>query len=443
MRLLGSLHASTGTTSAWRVGMEWTLRALAGGLLTWCLVQMLGARRSVVVEVSTSTELASRLARWSTVSAPARVHVALDERRRVVERDWLAALPGVGTVVRWSGTALIPTAAAMEPIADPTGGADLAVAAPKNAPVELRDLLGPFDTVTAGAYGVRIHLPSPPAQAAAAVGRVVAQAALRDSLQLRRLLLLAHAGWEAKFVQAALEERGWKVDAFLAFSPKGEGDIHQGKVGAIDTSTYSAVLAVDTIAARYTDQIMRYVQSGGGLVLWGEAAHVPAFAALAPGSIGPALPERDDAPSNAAPRLALTLTPLTHLESDALVLERRDQQPALAARRIGAGRVLEIGYIDTWRWRMAGVGNDAPAAHRAWLARLVAVVAYTGRREISAPAVDVAPLATLVDQLGPASASAPASRERRIALNIESWIFGILVAALLIEWTSRRLRGVR
>ena len=36
---------------------------------------------------------------------------------------------------------------------------------------------------------------------------------------------------------------------------------------------------------------------------------------------------------------------------------------SLAARRAGAGRVVQLGYDETWRWRLAGSG-DAPTAHR-------------------------------------------------------------------------------
>jgi hypothetical protein len=425
--------------SAWRAGVEWGLRLVVLGLLAWYLVHVLRVR-SGAAEVATSDELTERLTRWSTVATPARVHVALDYPPPLVQRDWLAALPGTGTEVRWSGAALVPTAAAVEPIADPVSGVDLAVAAPHGATVELRDALGPFDTVTAGGRGVRIYLPNPPATIEAAVGPVVAQAPRRDSLKLGRLLLLGNAGWEAKFVHAALEERGWKIDAFLAFSPKGQGHVRQGTVGAIDTAIYSAVLALDTVAANYADQITRYVRSGGGLVLWAPAAQARGFAALAAGANAVELPNDGHAPGDSAPRAALALAPVTNLRPDALVLERQGERPALAARRIGPGRVLHIGYVNSWRWRMAGLDDEAPAAHREWLARLVAGVAYASRRPLPAATADVAPLATLVDRLGPASAPEEPARG---AARLGAWIFALIVLALMLEWASRRLRGVK
>jgi hypothetical protein len=216
--------------------------------------------------------------------------------------------------------------------------------------------------------------------------------------------------------------------------------VHQGTIGAIDTATYAAVLAIDTVAARYAGQVGHYVRSGGGLVLWSAAATVPAFAVLAPGTSGALLPDQGDVPSDPAPRAALALTPLTQLRPDALVLERQRQQPALAARRIGPGRVVQIGYVDIWRWRMAGLGADAPAAHRVWLARVVADVAYTRRWALPAPVMDVAPLATLVDRLGPASAPEPPEAGTP---RVGAWIFGLLIAALMLEWASRRMRGAR
>src|SRR5438034_1064430 len=80
-------------------------------------------------------------------------------------------------------------------------------------------------------------------------------APVRDTLGLRRLLVLGQAQWETKFTIAALEERGWQVDAHIVVSPKGKGDVRQGDIGVIDTARYSAVLAVDTTAARYGARI--------------------------------------------------------------------------------------------------------------------------------------------------------------------------------------------
>ncbi len=417
---------------------------LVVGLLAWYLLQVLRAQAGGMTEVATSAELPTRLARWSTVAAPAQVHAMLAYPPPQTERDWLAALNGTGTAVSWSGTALVPTAVALEPVADPARGADLTVAAPPGAPVVLRDALGVFDTVTAGPQGVRVYLPSPPAVAEAAVGPVVATARLRDSLRLGRLLLLGEAGWEAKFVAAALEERGWSIDVLLSVSPKGQGDVRQGTVGAIDTAMYSAVLAIDTIAGRYAASLARYVRSGGGLVLWPEAASAGSLTALALAVAGATPPGSglSVAPTATAPRRALTLAPLGSLKPDALTLEHQDGRPALAAWRVGAGRVLQIGYVNTWRWRMAGLNGAnqlASDAHRDWLARVVAAVAYTGRHALPVTA-DAAPLATLIDRLGAPTAPHRPSRDLRW---LGAWIFGVLMTAAVLEWASRRVRGAK
>jgi hypothetical protein len=133
--------------------------------------------------------------------------------------------------------------------------------------------------------------------------------------------------------------------------------------------------------------------------------------------------------------------PIIDLNEGSVVLERQGGDVAVAARRIGAGRVVEIGYHDLWRWRMEG-GEGAPEAHRAWLARLVAGVANTGVHPIDAPAADAAPLATLIQRLGPPTPDRepgqPGSADRWMR-----WAFALICFALLGEWASRRLRGLR
>jgi hypothetical protein len=146
-------------------------------------------------------------------------------------------------------------------------------------------------------------------------------------------------------------------------------------------------------------------------------------------------------PAEGSPRAALDLIPITELMTDAVVLERQGTHIAVAARRIGPGRVIEIGYVDLWRWRMEG-GEGAPEACRAWLARLVADVAYTGVEAIDAPAGDVAPLATLIQQLGPATTD-PIAGGMDFTARWAAWVFVLICLALLGEWASRRLRGLR
>jgi hypothetical protein len=414
------------------------LRAGAIALLAWFLVFVLRARTQGAAEGATSAELRTALARWSTIARPSRVHTTLDHPPAGADRDWLAALSATGTRVEWSGPSLLPTAVAVAPRADPAGGADVSVAAPAGSNVMLRDTLGVLDSARAGASGVRAYIPKPRTTIDAVVGPVSARAARHDSLALKRLLVIGQAGWETKFVVAALEERGWEVDAHFVVSPK--SDVRQGEIAAIDTARYSAVLAIDSAAGRYSDRIARYVRTGGGLVLWNPTAS--AFASIAPGSgAGTTVEDEGRAPSDSAPRSELELVPITRLADDAIVLERRGGDVSLAARRVGPGRVIQTGYTNAWRWRMAG-GDEAPEAHRTWLAGLVARVAYTGRETVSAPPTDVAPLATLIDRLGPATNSSAWSATRD-PHKILAWVFGLVCAAMLVEWGSRRVRGVK
>lgn len=417
---------------------ETLLRAVVIGLLSWYLIQVIRVRRHGPEEHASSPSLRESLARWSTVSVPERVHVALDHPPSVMERDWLAALPAAGTTVLWSGPSLLPTAIAVEPRADPAGGANVSVAAPESAMVVLSDTLGVLDSARATAAGVHAVIPKPRATTDAVVGPVVARAALRDSLHLGRLLVIGSASWETKFTIAALEERGWKVDAHVVVSPK--GDVRQGEIAAIDTARYSAVLAVDSTAGRYGERIARFVQQGGGLVLWAPATRARSLARIAPGAAGKLIEDEGEAPSDSAPRDALGLVPLERLTDDAILVERRGTDVSIAARRAGEGRVIETGYTSSWRWRMAG-GDDALSRHREWIAGLVASVAYTGRTDVAAPPTDVAPLASLIDRLGPA-----APEWKGAGLDHETvarWVFGVLCAALILEWASRRIRGVK
>jgi hypothetical protein len=425
--------------NAVRASGERLLRVVVIALLAWYLVDSIRARGHGADEHGASAVLRQRLVRWSTVVAPAAVQIALDHPPAGVERDWLAALPAAATTVSWSGPRLLPTAVAVEPRADPAGGIDISIAAPADSLVVLRDTLGVLDSARATMFGVRAEIPRPRPVIDAVVGAVTARGARRDSLALKRLLVVGAAGWEMKFTVAALEERGWGVDAHYAVSPK--SDVRQGDDGIIDTARYAAVLAIDTTTARLADRIGKFVHSGGGLVLWAPAAAARSLGALAPGGTGALVEDAGAAPSDSAPRAGLELVPIVGLAADAVVLERRESHVSVAARRLGAGRVIQIGYTNLWRWRMGG-GDASPELHRAWLAGLVARVAYAPRMAVTVPPTDVAPVATLIDRLGPATPRGAVRRVFDPAL-VAAWIFTIVCAALVAEWASRRLRGMK
>ena len=114
--------------------------------------------------------------------------------------------------------------------------------------------------------------------------------------------------------------------------------------------------------------------------------------------------------------------------------------PIVVAARAGPGRVLLVGYEDTWRWRMVGA-DGAPEAHRAWWSALVTGVAHAPVVPLSAPFVDEAPLAAAIGELGlPADRTSAGSRA---PFPLDAVLFAVLLLAMLGEWLSRRLRGLR
>jgi len=418
-----------------RRALEWGLRAAALALLVW-----------LIVLASLPRQLRGRaeadLAQWETMRAEWAWHPPADSMAVVLSaapapavRDWLVALRRSGTIVGWSNDGIPPVMLEVEPRQDPAGGLLLRLAGPSGATVSFADGLGVLDTVVIGVdAGSTVRLPPVAGPVIGSLGNTSAWATSAGSDTHRRILLLGLAGWEARFVAAALEERGWVVDARYAVAPG--IDVSQGAPMPPDTARYSAVIVLDSAADRYAGAIGNFVRSGGGLVLTGRVG--AALRALTPGTMA-ATPrhaaaiafEPDD------PRRALSYAELRPLVPDAVPLEVREGRPVVAGRRVGAGRVVQSGYRDSWRWRMSG-GEGSVAAHRAWWADLVAGVAY-------APAAmdqpgDPAPFARLVDALGAPTTPSPA---RPPGAPLYPWLVAGLFLCLLLEWTSRRLRGAR
>jgi hypothetical protein len=429
-----------------RTAWEWGLHAAAAGLLLWCVGRSNGPPSPGRADHAIAETLPGALVAWSTTAAPTSVHVELDSMPSVTERNWLAALPGAGTRVTWGASGLVPLAVASSPVADPAGVTRIRVAASHGAAIVLRDAVGDMDTMSvppqAAGGGMSISVPGAVAVVDATVGRTTARAVAADSLALKHVLVLGRVGWETRFIVDALEERGWRVDAHLQLAPK--NDVVQGPRGAIDTARYAAVVVADSSAGRDAGRLAAYARSGGGLVLAGSAAAMPGIRGVAPGTVGVAIPGGaiglgDTVAMTARSRLGLR--PIVELRTDAVLLETQGTVATVAARRAGAGRVVQTGYIDTWRWRMNAV--HGVVGHRAWWAGLVAAAAY-------APAAarppdrssDNAPVAGLLDAFGPMRAigggPAPITDTRRRA-----WLFAAIVVALTVEWASRRLRGAR
>lgn len=421
--------------------------ALAVIAMTWIAVRMLSERPAAM---AAGTEVPNAVARWSTSESPQRAHVAFTEVPAPQLRDWIGALRGADTAITWEGESLAPSGLVVEPVPDPKHPARIWVAAAPGTTIVIRDNLGTLASVrsaTAGSGGVAVTAPRVEGTVRARVGNSEAIAEISDTLTIKPVLILGAAGWEGKFVMASLEEYGWKVDGRFRLSAK-EFVIQGSSSPKIDTEHYSAVIALDATASRYARAIEQYVRAGGGLIAIGEAAALPVFASLLGARAGEPSDEKEftqaSATVRAAPRSALSLTPLSNLKDDAVPLERGPGDAVAAvARRVGDGRVLQVGYRDTWRWRMAGTDENPVTAYRNWWSAMVSSVAHaTGTPRPVSDVVEPTPLATLISTLGPAtSAQTDGALSGLLDPRMLKWLFALALGALLLEWASRRLRG--
>ena len=386
-------------------------------------------------------DLRSVLARWTV--APARaMRVTLDAAPDPRTRDWLRALSRSGGSVHWSASRpIVAAAVAAEPAAEPNGATRVRLASAAGEPVSVADDAGALDTLPRGGPA-ELELAAVAGAVHASGATFHATTDARDSVVLRPVLVLGAAGWESKFTIAALEERGWRVASRVRVAPNIE--VTQGPLGTIDTSRYAAVVALDSTAASSATEIARYARTGGGVILAGNSARIGRFGAIAPGRVSARVAGVAGAVASATPRTGLGGFPVALPSADAVVLESRDGVAMIAARRVDAGRVMQVGYDESWRWRMAG-GDEGAAAHREWWSRLLAAVAYTPLvpRNSGVIAVDETPLASLVDALGPATPSTDRLAPRPDSGRVTWILFTLIVASLLAEWTSRRLRGAR
>src|SRR5712672_178165 len=260
------------------------------------------------------------LSNWSSFSkAPGRLHVQLDSVPSKIEQAWLGALAGAGSSVTWSG-GLAATMIDAQPIASPTGGTKVLVAAPSGSSVVISDEVGVIDTLRPHDAGASVTLNSVTDRLSARTKNSIASTGVRDSVVLHKILVIGEAGWESKFTIAALEEEGWKVDALIRVAPG--VDVTQGSA-AIDTSRYSAVVALDAGASPYANRIAEFARNGGGVVLGSGAASLDAMAPLRTGTVGRSTSESRRVQPGAVVSLAtLPLAPIASLRSDATPFEK-------------------------------------------------------------------------------------------------------------------------
>jgi len=407
--------------------------ALIGWMLGASVIPSTGRR----VERATTAQLESRLPKWTRSPSATVLHGDFAAAPSPWVSDWLAALKRSGHVVTWSGS---PPALALtaEALADPRGGARIDVAGPAGASVAIHDDASAIDSIRIGNLGGSVTAPMVVGRVTASSAGESAVARVPDSTRVRSIVVVGAAGWEGKFIVAALEERGWPVVARFSVAPN--VDVAAAGSLVLDTARVAAVVVVDTSLQSLGGAIDRFVRSGGGLILAGPAG-MTSLSSLAPGSVAPRV-RPAVLPVDTIGLGSTGFYPVAALKPDAVVLERRPAGIAVAARRVGAGRVLQLGYDDSWRWRMAGAAGSENA-HREWWSRLVSAVAYAPSVHATASetATRGAPLAALVDRLGPARTAAPAGSSRG-PIDRRLLLVAMLIL-LLVEWSSRRLRGLK
>lgn len=431
-------------------GRLWLERACRAG--TVVAIVLLAWRAGVPrdgreARATSSAELPGALALATRSRVPA-MELRLDSIPGPAHRAWAAAIAHSGTAVAWSASDSLPAlTVALESLVDPQGGARVTAIAPPGTALRLVDSVGAMDSSIVSPSGLRVVESMTAGGVRGMVSRSVASPQSPDSLQLRPVLVVARAGWEGRFTAAALQEAGWRVEVDYqvtnpALPDAGSGaDVRTPEAALpIDTSRFSAVVALDESATSRAAALVRFVRAGGGVVLGAAAAATPALAALAASRPGESIEGKVGGLLGTTPRSGLPARALSALPDDALVLERRGGAIVIAARRVALGRTLVLGYEDTWRWRMEG-GPTSQDDHRAWWSGLVGSVA----RPILLPhaielAADPAPYAALVEALGAPREPAGVSLPPRIRW--EPWLLLLSLALLMTEWTSRRTRGV-
>jgi len=420
-----------------RQWFEWAARLglLTGiALLLWRATRPADARSAVVAD---SRSLVSALERYSVDDRSTSLHVRGAARPGQMERDWLVALRRMGATVTWDSESLPAVAVAQEALADPVASARIMLAAGVGTRLVVGDALV-NDTVVATSTGGTSLVLGSIDTFSIGVGTSSRVVALPPTATppLRRVLVLGSAGWETRFTLVALEERGWTTSVRMAVSPG--VIIQQGDGDRLDTARFAAVVAVDGSAAARASEIARFVSMGGGLVVLPDAAMV--LRGLAAGISGRVSAGDADRLATDSARLALAVRPLERLVPGSVPIERRGRLVTVAGRRYGLGRVLQVGYEDLWRWRLAS--EQGPDAHRLWWTRAVGSVAFTGLA-VTAPLSDpglAAPVAAMASALGPPT-RAPLSTHSS-SPTLPPWTLGLLLVIALLEWASRRFRGL-
>ena len=423
----------------WRRGVERALRAALVALLAVALWRSVRASRPGPITLTAhSSDLREALVQATTTDRAGRLSVDVDGSLSRAQRDWLAALRRAGVQVSWRG-APPSLAASAGRSREPVARVRIRVLTDSARTIVVSDSVGVIDSVHAA--------PGAALDASDVVGAVTARAgnfaATADALarsERRDVLVLGRAGWESRFVLAALGEAGWHVRGRLPVAPG--VSVSDASLLPIDTARYDVVITLDSTAADLGPAVARFVGQGGGAIVLGSALEIGALRGVVPARASERRPGRILLEGDTLTRADLPIRPLVGARLDAIALERQPSGLAVAIRRAGRGRVAAVGYDESWRWRMQG-GEGGAAAHRAWWSRVAGLVAPE-RSPASAVAAaseaDPAPRASLFEALGPPTAAAnladhPASNRLPLLLLV------LALAALLAETASRRFRG--
>ena len=443
-----SVPSVTGTVRA--VGAALHVLAFACmALLLWHLLTP-GATDRATATVAADGALDTPLATLIRANAET-LTVALAGAPDARARAELRAVRGSGHVVRLTTSrALAATAVAIENEWRALGGTRIQAVGSDSAAAAVSDGAGLLDTLQLGAAGVRTS--SGPVQGALRVSSMNGRASassLRATLPVTaRVLVVGEASWESRFLIAALEEAGWPVDVAVSLSPK--VTIEQGSTRTPSIARHAVTIVLPGASASAVAALPAFVRAGGGVLIVGDAARMARLSSLRAGAPSSVITGEAGAEASTTPRNGLDLDPVGALNPGSVALEMRNGHTAVAARRVGAGRVVQVGYENSWLWRMAG-NDDAPVAHRRWWTALVSsVIAQRAPiRDVMLDdehdTLDAAPVASLARDIGLPTlrnvATASVSRSFVAALD-PRWLLALAVLSLVASWTLRRWRGL-
>ncbi len=437
-RAVGVGALGIGTVLAWRTA-DVSAKAPTFGVLPSTLADSTGS--------AVARDLAGLVARTATDPAWPAVQVSLSAIPSGAVRAVLGAAKLAGVPLSWSdGTSARGLATSASAVVRPQGGVMVRAQGNGSQPLVLRDAVSVLDSVGVGHTGLIVRGAHLANVVTASQGASRASIPVPPPVEVRRVLLMAKPGWEAKFVIAALEEEGWQVDGSLDFGRR--ASVSTGRSSLPDTTRHAVLVVLDSglVSAK---TLSRYLAQGGGVVLAGDALLDPAMASVRPADARGNLAAVPGALLTAVQREGLDRYRL-HVSAGAVVLQGDTLgevvEPSVVVRRVGIGRVLASAYRETWRWRMAG-SEEGMDAHRAWWSGLLSAVAFAP----AAPALsvasamrpgDAAPYADLVAALGPASTTSRAVVPAKASGASWHWLlYAVASLALLAEWCSRRVRG--